>query len=322
MLQQKTYISNNKSPIVSVVMPVLNGEKYLREAIESICSQTFTDWELIIINDGSTDNTPSILREYAIKDTRIRVITHMQKMGLAPSINDGIRASYGKYIARFDSDDISLPHRFETQYNFLEMHPEIFLVGSGYAVFNEQGPRIKVFHPSSSLLLAWSFLSNTRFGHPTVMFRKLVIDLVGMYPITGAEDFAFFSRVVQQFRCVNLPIALIKYREHATNYSVTARSEVNTSVKETYYKNFLHYVGNLQNADVFYQYHAQDTLRFADLIVIQKINEKIIKLARTQYRMSFWNPQSLSIIVFLMKKNVRALTRTLTQNIIAYLKRS
>ena len=118
-------MENIESPKISVVMPVLNGEKYLAEAIESILNQTFQDFEFIIVDDGSTDQTPEILRSYANKDSRIQIVTNPINRGIGYSRNRGIALSRGEYIANMDADDLCLPERFEKQVRFLDSHPDI-----------------------------------------------------------------------------------------------------------------------------------------------------------------------------------------------------
>ena len=123
-------------PIISVVMPVYNGDKYLQEAIESILNQTEGDFEFIIINDGSTDDSPALIDKYRELDSRIKVITQENK-GLISSLNTGIDEAKGKYIARMDADDVSLPERFRTQLEYMEKNSKIGACGSWAKVFDE-----------------------------------------------------------------------------------------------------------------------------------------------------------------------------------------
>src|SRR5688572_25740567 len=116
-------------PTVSVVMTVYNTERYVREAVESILGQTFRDFEFIIIDDGSTDSAPAILREYADRDPRIRLVSR-PNTGIVRAANEGIALARGNYLARMDSDDVALPHRFEKQVRYLNEHPACVLVGA------------------------------------------------------------------------------------------------------------------------------------------------------------------------------------------------
>ncbi len=157
------------SPLVSVVMSVYNGDLYLREAIESILNQTYTNFEFIIINDGSIDKSSEIIKEYS--DPRIKLIEH-ENQGLARSLNKGIRMSNGEYIARMDSDDISFPTRLDKQVHFLLDNPDYVVVGSKAIIIEKGGAEI-FYHESYT---AWEdiktrLIKNPIF-HSSAMFRK------------------------------------------------------------------------------------------------------------------------------------------------------
>ena len=128
------------NPIVTVLMSVYNGERYLNEAIDSILAQTFTDFEFLIIDDASTDSTPKILHSY--DDPRIRIVTNEENLGLTKSLNKGLALAQGEYIARMDADDISLPERLMMQLNFLIDNKTVPLVGSGAIMIDEDGKSI------------------------------------------------------------------------------------------------------------------------------------------------------------------------------------
>jgi len=117
-------------PLISVVMPVYNTEKFVAEAIESILAQTFTDFEIIIIDDCSTDKSWQIIQDFSEKDQRIVTIQNSENQGLARSLNKGLKIAKGQFIARMDADDISMPQRFEIQLDFLKNHPDVGVVGS------------------------------------------------------------------------------------------------------------------------------------------------------------------------------------------------
>ena len=124
-----------KNPKVAVLMSVYNGEKYLREAINSILSQTFNDFEFLIINDGSTDGTADILKSYT--DSRIKIINNEKNIGLTKSLNKGLKIAKGEYIARQDADDISMPERLKEEVAFLEIHKDYAVVGTFVKILNE-----------------------------------------------------------------------------------------------------------------------------------------------------------------------------------------
>ncbi|MBZ0310357.1 MAG: glycosyltransferase, partial [Anaerolineae bacterium] len=126
-------------PEISVVMSVYNGEAYLKQAVESILNQTFPDFEFIILNDCSIDRTANILQDYAERDSRIKILHNEQNLGLTASLNRGLRAAQGAYIARQDADDISLPTRFAEQVHFLNQNPDVVLVSGNIEQINAAG---------------------------------------------------------------------------------------------------------------------------------------------------------------------------------------
>ena len=210
-------------PKVSVVMPVYNGEKYLREAIDSIINQTFTDWEFIIVNEyGSSQAATDILAEYAAMDPRIRVIQNKERLRIAESLNVGLRAAKGEYIARMDGDDISSPERLQKQVDYLDKHLDIDICGLKVAMFGEGVWDWRVYYGADYLRCAALFY--TPFVHPTVMLRKLSLienHLEYDPQFYYSEDFDFFVRSAKHLKFDNLPDKdLYRYRffsDNATN---------------------------------------------------------------------------------------------------------
>lgn len=201
------------SPKVSVVMAVYNGEKYLRPAIESILGQTFTDFDFIIVDDGSIDQTPEILKCY--DDGRMRVISQ-DNQGLAASLNRGIRASSAEYIARLDADDLAAPMRLEKQVEFLDRNPDYVIVGAFMEFITMDGHPIYVqtLLTSSDEIKESIRAGGTPFLHPCVMFRKRSAFECGLYNEDTPywEDRDFWRRLAGTGEMANLPICLGKYR--------------------------------------------------------------------------------------------------------------
>lgn len=177
---------------ISVVMSVFNAEKYLASAIESILCQTYSDFELILINDQSTDGSKQIILEYAQKDPRIVVLENEENIGLTKSLNKGIAVAKGEYIARMDADDISVPDRFEKQVAFLEEHPEYSFVSCIGRYIDENGnpEQLRYFPETNEEIYAMMHKVDCVM-HPGVIFRRLDIAKIGNY----CEDF----RVVQDY---------------------------------------------------------------------------------------------------------------------------
>jgi glycosyltransferase involved in cell wall biosynthesis len=205
------------APRVSVVLPVLNGERYLRASVDSVLAQTFRDFELLIIDDGSTDSSRAIAESY--DDPRVRILINEQNLGLPKSFNVGLRAARGSLIARHDADDIALPTRFEKQVAWLDAHPEVVLLGTQARTIDANGrPVADVGNskPLGTMGIRWGLLFFNPFIHTTVMYRREEIVALGMYNETydASEDLDLWSRVIAKYECANLPDTLVQYRAH------------------------------------------------------------------------------------------------------------
>lgn len=211
-------------PLVSVVMPVYNGEKHVRKAVDSILGQTFKDFELIIVDDGSTDRTPEILNEFT--DARIRVIGNSTNMGVRRARNRALDAVRGKFIAVQDADDVSMPRRLEKQVQYLERHHGIALIGTDGIEFDEVrevGHRVAI--PRSNLALKWHLLFQNPFIHSSVMFRTEVITAIDGYSDSEtaelAEDYELWSRMLwSNHRFGSIPQPLVIRTVHADELCV------------------------------------------------------------------------------------------------------
>lgn len=206
-------------PKVSVVMSVYNGSPYLREAISSILTQSFSDFEFIIIDDGSTDNSVEIITSF--NDSRI-LLVRQNNTGLAKALNKGIAISNTSYIVRMDADDISLPDRIKLQFEFLEKTPHCIAVGSNAIEIDKDGKYIF----TSNLLLTWKDIKEfmikklqnktpwNPFYHSSITFRKDAFYITGGYNeiITVAEDVILFTKMLKIGQLWNLEVPLIKYR--------------------------------------------------------------------------------------------------------------
>jgi glycosyltransferase involved in cell wall biosynthesis len=202
------------TPLVSVVMSVYNGERYICEAIQSILNQTFSEFEFIIINDGSIDGTGAILDRYERVDGRISVY-QQEHCGLIASLNRGCRQARGKYIARMDADDISLALRLKRQVHYMERHPEIGVLGTWIEYIDENGMRGKDWRmPTVPGLIGWSLLFGTCIAHPSVLMRRDVIERLDFYHPEAlyAEDYDLWTRVCIVSRIANIPEILLQRR--------------------------------------------------------------------------------------------------------------
>ena len=202
---------------VSVIIPVYNAQSYIEDCIKSIISQTYSNLEIFVIDDASTDNSIKVIESF--NDDRISIIRNPCNLGLAASVNKAISQSVGTFIARMDADDIALPSRIQKQVEFLEDNPTISIVGSamksfGYEKFTHHFP---LMHDDCKAQL----LFNVCFGHPTVVFRREVFnggnawydETLQQY----SEEYELWCRLVDQCRFANLPDILLYYRTYPTN---------------------------------------------------------------------------------------------------------
>lgn len=207
------------SPLVSVVMPVYNAEKYLKEAVESILNQTFTDFEFIITNDGSTDKSGEILRQYQNIDSRIKLI-EQNNMGLTRSLNNMLSIAQGDFIARMDADDIALPERFQRQVAFLQKNSNYVAVGSKVLLIDEDGCPIMPFSQLTTHdEIDQAHLKGTTgsfINHPSVMIRTEAMKKIDGYRVDlePAEDLDLFLRLAEIGKINNIDQILLKYRVH------------------------------------------------------------------------------------------------------------
>jgi glycosyltransferase involved in cell wall biosynthesis len=202
------------SPKVTVLMSVYNGERYLREAIDSILTQTFLDFELAIVNDGSIDSTAEIISSY--NDPRIRLINNARNLGLTKSLNKGLELARGQFVARQDADDISEPERLAKQVDFLEAHPDIALLGTFYQEIDERGNKIADCKlPCDCTNIRWALFFYTPFIHGSVMFRRATaLAKIGFYNehFRYAQDYDYWCRIALSLKVANLNEYLVGYR--------------------------------------------------------------------------------------------------------------
>lgn len=201
-------------------MPVYNGEKHLREAIKSVLNQTFADFEFIIINDGSIDNTENIIQEYSQKDKRIRCVKNITNLGLVPTLNKGLNMATGKYIARMDADDICHQGRFQKQIDFMENNPAIMICGTSYKSFGVKN-KIHIL-PNNHEAIKVGLLFGSCICHPSVILRKNFVADSNFRYIENtwpAEDYKAWCDSVKICKMYNLPDILLCYREHETQIS-------------------------------------------------------------------------------------------------------
>lgn len=241
-------------PQISVVMSVHNGEVYLKEAIESILNQTYINFEFIIINDASSDNSEQIIKEFT--DKRILLINNEENLGLTKSLNKGINIAKGKYIARMDADDISEVSRLEKQFNFLETNDSCSVVGSNIQLIDKEGNSLEIvkYPESSEENLGNIFFANC-VVHSAAMFKKSEFETIGGYneEYKKAQDYDLWFKFIKNGGSLyNIQEPLVKYRIHNESISIKHSQEQDKTAKTILIDNFNSILGikmNFREAD-------------------------------------------------------------------------
>lgn len=214
-------------------MPVYNGEKYLEESIESILNQTFTDFEFIIVNDGSSDRSSEILMQYKKLDKRIVVITNETNLGIAGATNIGIDQAKGEYIAFMDQDDISIKDRFLKEVTYLDKQPEIFVLGANSVTLDKAGNLINrpnIFETPG--LIRWGMLFRNQVQNSTAMVRRSLFTDFGyrLKNYSPAQDYYLWMEVSLRHKIANLTESLLYHRLHESNASDFLKEKLSPSV--------------------------------------------------------------------------------------------
>lgn len=231
-------------PLVSVILPVYNAECTVLETIQSIIDQTYKNWELIIINDGSTDNSVNIIKSF--HDDRIKYFANEGNKKLIYTLNRGLNLASGKYIARMDADDICKRERFEKQVNYLENHPKVIVCGTQIEYFGNKSSNFrKLIFPLKDRELKDMLALSTCFAHPSVMIRRSVLEDSGIaynYDFINAEDYCLWIDLSRYGKFANLNERLLMYRISDTQVSQPSNPLTMKSVlacKKRYLKMFL-----------------------------------------------------------------------------------
>ena len=222
-------------PKISTIMSVYNGERYLEKAVESILTQTFTDFEFIIVNDGSTDNSQIILKRLAEQNKKIHLI-NQENIGLTKSLNKALAIARGEFIARMDADDIAMPKRFERQVKYLETHPQCLALGCNVLQIDMDGDPISIMgvplshHEIESGLLIGQ---GGDIRHPTVMIRRDALIAVDGYQdkFSSAQDLDLYLRLAERGQLANLPDVLLEYRIHLASVNYAKCRQQSQNVK-------------------------------------------------------------------------------------------
>jgi glycosyltransferase involved in cell wall biosynthesis len=271
-------------PRVTVLLSVYNGDRFLREAIDSVLGQAWEDFELLVVNDGSTDGTATILKSYS--DARLQIITNERNIGVPASLNRGLAHARGEYIARIDADDLALPERLVEQVQYLDRHPQVGLVACATEFVDEDGTAIRV--ESFGLIpeqLYYTLTFVNCIHSSSVTFRKELILDIGGYDesMRYAIDYDLWLRVSRRTKIVKLRKVLAKWRDSDTNISRRFKAEQSAFADMAYLKNLRALMGTSINVDEALCFHnvaypnRDFSITYPSLLVLERIHERLIE---------------------------------------------
>lgn len=273
-------------PRITVLMPVYNAERYLREAIDSILAQSFKPFEFLIIDDGSTDRSASIIASY--DDSRIRFHRNETNLGITASLNKGIALATCELIARMDADDVSHPQRLQKQFGYMKRNPECALLSTWARVVGDDKKFVRMeryrgnFYYYNLTFECWIY-------HPTVMFRKSAVEQVGMYSMPYSEDYDLFWKMSTRFRIANICEPLVDYRLSSTSLNaVLKKNEYAWANEQNVLRNIRYYLGSdfqISHAALEYLRHNFTPLLSAynlgaaleSLVALDAVTEKMLQ---------------------------------------------
>ncbi|MBL7131186.1 MAG: glycosyltransferase [Candidatus Omnitrophica bacterium] len=277
---------------MTVLMSVYNGRNYLRDAIKSILRQTWSDFELLIINDGSSDNSGEIISSF--DDPRIRLVENPVNVGLTKCLNRGLKLAKSNLIARQDADDISLPNRLAHQLSYLESHPDIVLLGTWVKVVDENSKVLRdTCSPIKPFVLKWRMLFSNQIVHSSVMFRLDKIWQLGGYDdsLAYSQDYDLWLRVMTKHRISLLPEILVHRREHANDISTKYIDSQNSTADRIACR----YLSNLLKKKI----SIEDVHNFREIIHYRMISspddfKRSLKLLQEVYKavLRKWEPDA------------------------------
>lgn len=275
---------NMNNPKISVLMPVYNAEKFLNESIDSILNQTYKDFEFLIINDASTDNSKEIILSY--KDPRIRYFENKKNLGVAKTLNRGLRLAKGKYVARMDADDIASLQRLQLQHEILnQQENKLAVVASYYDIIDENGNHLYAQkNASTPEEIYYTLYFNNCLGHPTVMINKKIIKAFNGYnEQQEAEDYDLWLRLSTRYKFFKIKKRLLKLRIHPKSRIGSLGSYINRSAFLLAYNNLSSMINqpiNIKTAKILTNYQegkpSSAEIKQA-ILILQRINKQVVK---------------------------------------------
>lgn len=289
-------MTDTSENLLTVLMPVYNGEKYLGLAIDSILNQTYSHFEFLIINDGSTDHSEKIINAY--NDPRIIYIKNETNKGIVTTLNIGIEMSRGKYIARMDADDIAQPNRLEMQLNYVLSNPKCKLCGTRAIAINDNGEEVyKLKRPFSNDEIKVQHLFRNSFIHPTVLID---VEVAREFKYSSnyeySEDYYLFSQIALNYSVANLQDPLLYYRIHADNITSKKQQEMNISEMKTMSYLLSNLFGEKASEEAISIHHSFLTRVFKN-IPLHKIEAHLIKIKAANKIKQLYDKELLAVML-------------------------
>lgn len=285
-----------KTPTVSVIMSAYNGQEYLEEAITSILSQIFTDFEFIIIDDASTDSTASIIEKF--KDPRIVLIHNERNIGLALSLNKGIEKARGEFIVRMDADDMSMPTRLDVQVSYMQDHQNIMIAGAYATTTNHKGEFI-MKNPTDPREVAVNLLFRTSLIHPTVIMRRDFLNAHSLrYQDTATgvgyvEDYDLWTRAVQHGQVSNMPHVVLYYRSHPEQVSSSKQAVQIANAQEIIARQLKHVGMSPTPEDLYTAVSVKRYLFLKDQGFLKKLEKLLMQIYAANIRTRIYDDDVL-----------------------------
>lgn len=286
-------------PAVSVLLPVYNGERHLAEALDSVLAQTFTDFEFLVIDDGSTDGCRDILSTYARRDSRVRLHRQPVNSGITATLNAGCRLTRGRFVAIANQDDVCLPRRLEAQLAYLDSHPGVGLVGAWADLIDDHGRFLRIKqYPTDPALATWSMHFMSSVLHPVATVRRDIMERIGFYPVGyggGSEDYALGMKISQISQVCNLAEVLVRYRFHAGNFSDQRRDEQEAEGDRIVAEGVQYALGRSITHELGFRLRGLSTDQFTrDPKIIRELGDLIDGLRRVFVRRPDFSAQDLA----------------------------
>ena len=288
---------NIKLPLVSILLPVFNGEKHLEETITSIIQQSYTNFELLIIDDGSTDKSLHIIKNF--NDNRIKLYQNKLNIGLINTLNYALKFCKGELIARMDADDISSKYRIEKQVKLFCVNNTIDICGTNFHLIDDKGINLKIIrHPKSHQSIKFNFIYHSVINHPSVMFRRKVYDENNnnFYNIAYkyVEDLELWLRLVFNYKFYNINENLFSYRIHTSqvsNCNQIIQTELSNRIKDEYILKLFPYLNEVDFSIV-------QSFFNRDLLLKQYKFNNLIKISRLILKSNYAKIEFTSMFLF------------------------